>query len=346
MIGLLDDDADRWRPHIKTVKLGAMMQLLTGCGVMNFKCATSLELLAACQAGSRDVLVAYAHAGANAQRVAEIGWQYPHVRVSGLVENQAQIAAWKDTPVSLFIDVNPGMNRTGIDHMHLEEITQLASAIRESGVEFRGLHYYDGHISDDDLQLRTERAHAGYERLLKICGALTNAGLQPGEVITAGTPAFPCALSFTQFRDPAFRHRVSPGTIVYNDTTSLKQLPGSFGFEPAVFVLSRVISRPAPNRITCDAGHKAVGVDAGVPNCVVQDWPELKPLKPSEEHLPMELPEGGAAPEIGSYLQLLPKHVCPTVNNFDSALLVENGKIASVEAVSARGHEGPLRPPQ
>jgi hypothetical protein len=30
------------------------------------------------------------------------------------------------------------------------------------------------------------------------------------------------------------------------------------------------------------------------------------------------------------------------VNNFDAALIVRNGKVESIERVSARGHEGPL----
>ena len=53
--------------------------------------------------------------------------------------------------------------------------------------------------------------------------------------------------------------------------------------------------------------------------------------------------EGGAAgPRVGEPLYLLPRHVCPTVNNFDCALLVRNGEIESLERVSARGREAPL----
>jgi D-serine deaminase-like pyridoxal phosphate-dependent protein len=35
-------------------------------------------------------------------------------------------------------------------------------------------------------------------------------------------------------------------------------------------------------------------------------------------------------------------HVCPTVNNFDDAILVEEGRITDVERVTARGRESPL----
>ncbi|WP_423787656.1 hypothetical protein, partial [Klebsiella pneumoniae] len=80
---------------------------------------------------------------------------------------------------------------------------------------------------------------------------------------------------------------MSPGTIAYNDATSLAQLPGEYGLRPAVLVLARVVSRPRKGMVTCDAGHKAVSADAGIPTCAVVGHAELTPLSPSEEHLPM-----------------------------------------------------------
>ena len=121
---------------------------------------------------------------------------------------------------------------------------------------------------------------------------------------------------------------------------SLEQLPG-YGYAAAVLVLTTVVSHPTANSITCDAGHKSVSVDAGVPNCIVLGWPNLKPLKPSEEHLPMESTDGNL-PALGTRLYLLPRHVCPTVNNFDEALMIVNGQVRGTERVSARGHEAPL----
>jgi D-serine deaminase-like pyridoxal phosphate-dependent protein len=107
--------------------------------------------------------------------------------------------------------------------------------------------------------------------------------------------------------------------------------------------LTRVVSRPREGIVTCDAGHKAVSADAGVPTCVVVGHSELTPLSPSEEHLPMALQGGAAGPPVGEALYLLPRHVCPTVNNFDCALLVQDGDVKSVEKVSARGREAPLQ---
>jgi D-serine deaminase-like pyridoxal phosphate-dependent protein len=339
---LLGGDADRWRVHIKTAKLGYTLRMLLQRGVCNFKCATTLELLVACQSGARDVLFAYPAVGANARRVREIAEQFPGVRISVLAENAEQIEQWRGSRVGFFLDINPGMDRTGIEQSHSEKIVELVRAIAGAGLEFRGLHYYDGHYGGLEERERTVAAHAGYERLLKVVNDVERGGARVTEVITAGTPTFPCSLTFDGFRGRSFRHRVSPGTVVYNDATCLAQLPKEYGYQPAVLVLARVVSRPRAGIITCDAGHKAVSADAGVPSCLVVGHSELMPLSPSEEHLPMAVAAGAVGPQVGDALYLLPRHVCPTVNNFDCALLVQNGEVESVEKVSARGREAPL----
>ncbi|MBS1872135.1 MAG: D-TA family PLP-dependent enzyme [Acidobacteria bacterium] len=337
-LAMADGDPDRWRPHIKTAKLGFTMRRLVERGVVNFKCSTSLELLTACRSGVCDAVVAYPMVGANAARVREIAAEFPGVRVSILAENEAQAAAWRGSRVGVFIDVNPGMDRTGISQTRSSEIVSIARGL---GASFRGLHYYDGQIHTVDPVAREREAFAGYDRLMQLAAALMDMGCPIGEVITSGTPAMPCGLKYMGFRVGAFVHRVSPGTVVYNDMQSLELFPGA-GYRPAALVLARVVSHPTPDRFTCDAGHKAVSADAGSPTCVVIGRPELIPLKPSEEHLPVQVPAGAARPAIGEIVYLMPRHVCPTVNNFDDALIIRNGRIQGVEPVSARGHESPL----
>lgn len=339
---LLDGDANRWRVHIKTAKLDYTLRKLVERRVPNFKCATTLELLVACQSGARDVLVAYPMVGANARRVREIADAFPDVRISVLTENEDQVRQWRGGRVGMFLDINPGMNRTGIEQSHDTEVVRLVRAVKEAGLEFRGLHYYDGHYGGLEERERTAAAHAGYDSLLKVVSEVERTGISVPEVITAGTPTLPCSLAYQGFRGKRFVHRVSPGTVTYNDATSLAQLPAEYKLRPAVLVLTRVVSRPRKGVVTCDAGHKAVSADAGVPTCVVVGHPELTPLSPSEEHLPMAVAGDASGPEVGEALYLVPRHVCPTVNNFDCALLVRNGQIEAVEKVTARGHEAPL----
>jgi D-serine deaminase-like pyridoxal phosphate-dependent protein len=341
-LDLLGGDANRWRVHIKTAKLEYTLRMMIERGVRHFKCATTLELLVACRSGPQDVLFAHPAVGANARRVREIAEQFPKVRISVLTENEQQIGQWRGSRVGIFLDMNPGMDRTGIEQTHSDKVVELVRAIGDMGLEFRGLHYYDGHYGGLEPVERTTAAHAGYARLLKVVSEIERSDLAVPEVITAGTPTLPCSLSFEGFRTRSFLHRVSPGTVVYCDATTMTQLPSGYGYQPAVLVMTRVVSHPRAGIITCDAGHKAVSADAGVPTCIVAGHSELTPLSPSEEHLPMAVQAGAAGPQVGEVLYLLPRHVCPTVNNFDCALLVQGGEVKSVEKVSARGREAPL----
>jgi len=342
-VSLLEGVPDRWRAHIKTAKMQHTLEMLIERGVRNFKCATTLELLVACRSHAEDVLVAYPVTGATARRVREIAGQFPNVRISVLAETEAQVQQWAGSEVGIFVDINPGMNRTGIDQNDSERVESLARTVLKCGLKFQGLHYYDGQFGSVAEPERTRSAHKGYMRLLELMSEIERHGTSVPEVVTAGTPTLPCSLSFEGFRSQSFMHRVSPGTVVYCDATSLAQLPREYGYRPAVLVLTQVVSHPSAEIVTCDGGHKAVSADAGVPTCLVVGHPELTPLPPSEEHLPLAVGKGIAPPPIGSLFYLLPRHVCPTVNNFDCAVLAQKGEASSLCVVTARGHETPLQ---
>jgi D-serine deaminase-like pyridoxal phosphate-dependent protein len=339
MIGVAGG-APRWRPHVKTAKLGAVMQLMLDAGLTRFKCATTLELQALLALGARDVIVAFPHVGPNAERIIALAREQPGADVAGLVESPAHVASWRGSGLRLFIDLNSGMNRTG-GTPDAGRVVALAREIIAAGCTFGGLHWYDGHMHGiADLAARDVAAHAGYDALGRLVRALVDAGIAVPDVIVAGTPATTSAVTYAPFAMWPTNVQVSPGTVVYNDTTSLSQLPPAWGLAPAALVQATVVSHPTPTRFTCDAGHKSVSADAGVPTCAVIGHPGWQPQKPSEEHLPVEVPAGEALPPIGTQILLLPTHVCPTVNNFDDAVF-RSGGVTSVQPVTARGRERP-----
>lgn len=339
---LLGDDATRWRPHLKTAKLERVMRRMVERGVEHAKTSTTLELATACRAGFRDVLLAYPVRGAHAEATRRIAEEYPGTAVSGLVEDPAGVAAWRGSRVGLFIDLNPGMNRTGMATLETDRVLELVRALESAGLRFAGLHYYDGHAADFARGEAEALVHRGYDQLLRLVGDLRKAGVSTPEVVTAGTPAFPHAGNYPGFLAAGIPHRVSPGTVVYNDRRSLEQLPHAAGYRPAALVLATVVSHPAPGRFCLDAGHKTVSADAGIPTCEVLGHAEFHPGHPSEEHLPVDVAAGGRVPDRGATLWLLPTHVCPTVNNFDHAIVVQGGSVVGLERVTARGRYAPL----
>ncbi len=340
-LGLLGGNPGRWRPHLKTAKLAWTMRRIVARGVEQAKVATTLELETALEAGFADVLLAYPAAGPAVARTRALAERFPGARVAALVEAPEMVAPWRGGRVALFVDLDIGMGRTGVPLGDHDRVLALVREIETAGLRFGGLHAYDGHAASFPEAERGAAVRVGCGRVLDLVRALRTAGVEIPEVITAGTPAFPHAAGWTGLAGEGVLHRLSPGTVVYNDARSLTQLPAGAGYRPAALVLSRVVSLPAPGRATCDAGHKTVSADAGDPTCEVLGRPGWRPAHPSEEHLPIELPAGQAAPARGELVWLLPRHICPTVNNFDEAVLVAEGRIVGVERVTARGRHGP-----
>jgi D-serine deaminase-like pyridoxal phosphate-dependent protein len=341
-LNLVGGDSRRWQPHMKTAKLARTLRQFLAHGVDMVKCSTTLELFVACQEGVAEALLAYPCSGNQLRRVAEIAVMFPSVKVTGIVESPLQVSEWIGIGSGLYIDVNPGMDRTGIDQARVDKICILAQTIVSAGIALRGIHYYDGQNSQSDVDTRMRNSFSGYQKLVALVECLREQGIGIETLVTSGTPTLPCALSFPAFRKQMFNHRISSGTLVYGDLTSLSQLPTSYGYRLAAVVVATVISHPIPGVVTCDAGLKSVSADAGIPSCEVIGHPELEPLKPSEEHLPMRVKEGSTIPEIGTILYLAPRHICTTVNNFDNAIIVQNGKVVELACVSARGRECPL----
>lgn len=332
--------AQRWRPHVKTTKIPAVWAEVAAAGVRHFKCATTREARLLCgvlrQAGIEggDVLLAYPLNGPALGVLGAIAREHPETRLSVLCEDPALVPSIP-ADVGVFVDVNPGMHRTGVP---LEDRATITAVARAAGARFRGVHGYDGQFHGVDPGDRRDHVFACYEGLLALLSDLDAAGVAVGELITSGTPSFPHALAFTPFQDlGATTHRISPGTVVYHDTMSAGAIP-DVDLVPAAVVLSRVVSHPRDGIATCDAGSKSLAAEAGDPCAFVLGRPDLVPQGPSEEHLPLAC-TAGDRPARGTVLQLVPRHVCPTINLAEEALLVDGGQVVDVVAVSARAHD-------
>lgn len=336
VLRLLEGTGVSWRPHVKTAKLAWTMQRLLDHGLTSFKCATPRELEVLCELGAVDVLVAFPHGGANAHLVSELAVRYPGTRISALVDDARQVAGWAE-PVSLFVDLDVGMGRGGIPLSDTASIADAAAAIEAAGLTFRGLHVYDGHLGVLSPQ---EREAAVVEQLDRVAGLVSGLRADGLEIVTSGTPTFLAAASHSPFAALGVRHAVAPGTVTYADLMTLEKHPDA-GFVAAATVVARVVSE-WPGRLILDAGVKAVSVDQGIPGCSVSEHPELEPERPSEEHLPVLRTEtrDGAVPQLGDLLELVPRHVCTTVANFDEAVLVGAGGGPAIVAVDARGRRG------
>lgn len=333
--------ADRWRPHVKTVKQGVVVDALLDAGVRRMKCATLAELdLLLARADARgvaiDVLFAYPVSVAIAPMLVQRA-RGPH-RIAALADAPDHLAALASSvpELELWLDVDVGMHRTGTapDPWHDWIPARPASA------RIAGLHGYEGHLGWDE---RTA-AFATYDALVDLAESLGDVAA----IHTSGSHGFAHALAHPGLGGGSWRHEIGCGTLVLSDVAS-DAPAAAIGVQPAAFVATRVVARPGTDRITLDAGSKAIAPDRPPPSCRVLAHPELRAGKPSEEHLPMIVEHGAIAGPEGrednlardALVWLVPDHVCTTVNLYREAIYVRGDRLVGTGPIEAAGRPGP-----
>lgn len=325
----------RWRPHVKTVKQSAVIARLLAAGVRTFKCATAAELalvLATADAAELtvDVLWAYPIGRAGVAELAELLARRPG-HVVGVLADDADHLAWLDRAcpdaVRLWPDVDVGMHRTGSPPQHWHAHAAAIAAITHP---LGGLHGYEGHVALDD-HAGARRAHTALAELARSLDPV------PAVVHTSGSLALFDAIASVELHDPRWIHEIGSGTLVLVDVASAAA-GARVGAVPAAFVAARVIARPGDDRVTLDAGSKAITPDRGAPSCLVLGHPELVAQPASEEHLPCAIRPGHAG-ALGrdDLVLLVPDHVCTTVNLHRHAILVRGDQPIGTAAIEASG---------
>ena len=339
IIGRLGGRVDRWRPHVKTLKIPEVFAEVIGAGLRGFKCATIREARCLTEALKRegiaggDLLVAHPLTSPALDMLGTLARTHTETRLSMLAEDPAGVDVIPPE-VDVFVDVNVGMNRTGIPLGEADRILAVAS---RAGPRFRGIHAYDGHLHQPDREERRTAIFACYDGVADLVRRLTGSGIRVAEVVTAGTPSFPSAVEYEGFEGLETEHRLSPGTVVYHDLRSEEQNP-ELDLDPAAVVCARVVSHPQEQIVTVDAGSKSIAAEAGDPCAYAIGHPGLQAMTPSEEHLPFRVTDG-EPPARGYLLTLVPRHVCPTVNLAETALLVDEGRVLQAVPVAARSHD-------
>src|ERR1700687_6091352 len=108
------------RPHVKTNKIGEVSKMMLDAGIRKFKAATIAESEMLAMIKAPDVLLAYPPTIPKIKRLIHLIQKYPETQFSCLVDNTKTASAISDLFTSanmtagIFIDLNLGMNRTGV----------------------------------------------------------------------------------------------------------------------------------------------------------------------------------------------------------------------------------------
>jgi len=326
--------ADRLRPHVKTHKLPQLIERQLKLGITKFKASTIAEAEMTAAAGAREVLLAMPLVGPAIGRFLQLQQLFPKVQFTAIADDAAVVTGMANAAsaagqtIEVLVDLDVGQHRTGIAP---EPAVELYSQIATTpGLRPGGLHAYDGHVHQSNLTTRTAAAKLIANSVLLIEQLLKTAGLPVPRVVMGGTPTFP-------YYSKLDGVECSPGTCVLWDAGYAEHFP-DLDFLNAAALLTRVVSRPGPDLLCLDLGHKAVASEMPQPRVVFPALPDAQFVAHNEEHLVLKTPRAAEFP-IGTTLYGIPWHICPTVALHGSAYIVEDQRVTAEWPIVARARK-------
>lgn len=323
------------RPHVKTHKMAEIIKMQLAHGISKFKCATIAEAELLAQCGTKDILLALQPVGANVKRLFELIKKYPHSLFSTIVDHLKTIqmisarAQTQKIKMPLWLDLNVGMNRTGIipDEKAVLIFEYIA---KDAHLDAMGLHAYDGHIQESDPAIRKQLCDAAFDRVLNLKKNIEKNGTTVPAIIAGGSPTFPIHVK----REGIY---TSPGTTLLWDAGYGKAFP-DIPMLPAAVLFTRIISKPKTGLLCLDLGHKSVASEMGLPRVQLFGLEDATHTSQSEEHLVLQTDRADTY-SIGQAFYGIPVHICPTVAKYKNAAAVVKGEIAGYWKVAARDHK-------
>jgi len=322
----------RLRPHVKTHKTPQIVDLHLQKGIDKFKCATIAEAEMCARQGAKSIILAHQLTIPKYNRWIKLIQTFPNTEFIAVVDNQLIIndlealSKANNLVLKLLIDVNNGMNRSGIRLN--DSAFELCQKIDKSKyLNFGGLHVYDGHIRQSNFAERQQNGEKDFQKVTDFAARLKQANIKVDEIVVGGSPSFPVHANRPNVT-------LSPGTYVFWDKGYGDKCQ-ELDFEHAALMITRVISVIDEQTVCLDLGHKSIASENPHPRVYFLNCEVEKFLIHSEEHLTIQTPDAKHL-KVGDVLYGIPHHICPTVNLTDELTVIENGKATQRWEVVAR----------
>jgi D-serine deaminase-like pyridoxal phosphate-dependent protein len=324
------------RPHAKTHKSVEVGRVQVAAGAGGLTVGTIGEAEVFVDGGIDDLFIAYplVPLGPKAARLRAVAERARlRVGVDSEVGARAVAEALGDARdrVEVLLEIDSGGRRSGVAPDKAGALGRAAAdlGLRVIGVFTHGGHGYagpDARASAADDEVRT---------LTTAADDLRAHGIEPAVVSAGSTPT-----ALGSARDAVTEER--PGTYVFGD----RQQVGLGAIEPdavAAVIAARVTSvNAAAARFVVDAGAKTLSKDVAAYVAGHGEIPELGAVvaRLADYHGIVDVPPGGTLPEVGRVVLVVPNHICPVVNLFESFHMARGGELIDTWRVDAQSRSG------
>ncbi len=328
-----------WRPHAKTHKCAEIARLQLDAGATGICVAKLGEADALVREGIGRILITSPIVTVDKlERVLALNDTAEELILvvdnATVVDRLASLAAGRQKPMRVLIDLGIGLHRTGVSSI-ADAVTLAGEIVRRPSLELAGLQCYAGdiqHIADCAAREREAAEVAAY--LDEAQRAVTKVAGSPGIVTGGGTGTYDHDSDCGVFTD------IQVGSAIFMDVeyNAVMRRDGTPGpFRTALFVQSTVISANMAGAATIDAGIKAFATDGPVPD--VADGAAEGSLYEfmGDEHGRIVVPPGTNGPAVGDVVTCVTPHCDPTVNLHDVYHCVRGDRLVDIWPIEGRG---------
>jgi D-serine deaminase-like pyridoxal phosphate-dependent protein len=305
------------RPHFKNHKCPDLAARQLEAGAIGITCATIREAECLVHHGVRSVLIANEIVDqVKIRRFVDLSRR---ADVIVCVDNEkvlselARAARNRSVQASVVVDVDVGLRRCGVPPG--EATIGLVRAIEDQGLRFRGLMGYEGHVLRKLPGPEKEEAvAAALGPLMETKACLERRGTAVPIVSVGGTGTYSISGRYPGVTE------IQAGSYLLMDSDYRKCCTD---FEPALTLLTTVISKTEGERIVVDAGLKALSCERGIP--AVKDVPGLATRRLTAEHGIIDLQDAQAPVSVGDRIEFWVHYSDATVNLHERIYGVRNG---------------------
>jgi D-serine deaminase-like pyridoxal phosphate-dependent protein len=235
--------------------------------------------------------------------------------------------------IGALVDIDVGQHRTGV--IGPKEAVEMARAVRDSGLDYRGVQAYYGHLQHVSTYAeRVGRVNEQIERLKEVMETLEGNELKPEIVSGGGTGTFNIDLENRVFTE------LQVGSYLFMDSqyASVELTPDDpQPFEHALFVQANVVSTNQPGLAVINAGWKAFSTEDKTPKLHDGAPLDTEYRWMGDEHGGLQISEA-AKPDLGSRVEFIPNHCDPTVNLYRTYHCIRGDTLVDLWPIDGNGY--------
>jgi D-serine deaminase-like pyridoxal phosphate-dependent protein len=330
------------RPHVKTHKIPSLARRQREAGAAGITVAKVSEAEVMAEGGLDDIFVAYPLVTETKIRRA-IGLTKRGMRLILGVDSPhgarrlSSLAGDEGITVEVRLEVDSGLGRTGVPRAEAAGLARELSSLEN--LDLTGVYTYRGAVLEDGSPT-TDLDEAGRlegELLVSVAEEIRETGVPIEDVSLGSTPTAEHAARVEGVTE------IRPGTYVFYDRMQAALGVCSLS-DCALRVVATVASRPRPDLAIIDGGSKTFATDvqpkAAPLNLIgfghVVGHPGAVLERVTEEHGMLSVDEDSDL-RVGDTVEIIPNHVCSTVNLHDEIYVLAADGSSEKVRVAARG---------